>query len=475
MEREGSIGAIFKFTGKNFNLWKNQLRIALDGREIFRIVDGSETLEDAEDKEAWKRKDNIAKWIITTSVDMEHLSMIVNCKTAAEMWERLVSIHEQVSAESVFMMIQQFVDYKYAKEDSIATHIAKIEMMAQNPEDIGQPMSENQIISKLITSLPSEYRHVLTAWKSMPADQKTRKILILRVFEEEAMNKIIKERENDETDSALLVRNNRRDEQMRTDTESKYNNERIKELKRKSKCHNCGEIGHWWQDNVCSRKFDKKFGQIGPGSSRSTAKVIETKDTAALVTQSVIHTPLSEALLAKDNAEEIWYADAGATEHMSDNRAAFINFKEIPKGKWPVAIANDQNLWVQGKGDIKIKRRAHDKWLDGTLHDVLYIPELRTNLFSVGRAADRGVITIYRKNSCQMVGDNGDGDILLTGVRTGTSLYKLQMKAVITQEEQSCAYTISNAASEGNTSTRTTEESGNQGEQRVNKHLRTIR
>ena len=281
MERKGSIGAIIKFIGKNFNLWKNQLHIALDGREIFRIVDGSETLEDAEDKEAWKRNDNIAKWIITTFVDIEHLSMIVNCKTTAEMWEMLVSIHKQVSAESVFMMIQQFVDYKYAKEDNIATHVAKIEMMAQNLEDIGQPMSENQIISKLITSLPSEYRHVLTAWKSMPAYQKTRKTLILRVFEEEAMNKILKARENDETDSALLVRNNRRDEQMRADTESKYNNERIKELKRKSRCHNCGEMGDWWQDNVCSRRFDKKFGQRGPGSSRSTSRVVETKDTAA--------------------------------------------------------------------------------------------------------------------------------------------------------------------------------------------------
>jgi hypothetical protein len=100
---------------------------------------------------------------------------------------------------------------------------------------------------------------------------------------------------------------------------------------------------------------------------------------------------------------------------MSDNRVVFINFKEISKGTWPVAIANEQNLWVLGKGDMKIKRRAHDKWLNDTLHDVLYIPDLRTHLFSIGRAADRGVVIIYRKNTCQMIGDNGDGDILLTG------------------------------------------------------------
>ena len=67
-----------------------------------------------------------------------------------------------------------------------------------------------------------------------------------------------------------------------------------------------------------------------------------------------------------------------------------------------------------------------------------------------------------------MVGDNSDGDVLLTGIRPRTSLYKLQMKAVITQEKHSCAYKISNTASEENTSTRMKEESNNQGEQRFN-------
>ena len=192
---------------------------------------------------------------------------------------------------------------------------------------------------------------------------------------------------------------------------------------------------------------NKRYGQKRPESSQSAARVVESRNTAALVTQSM----LSTALLAQHNNEEIWYADAGATEHMSDNRAAFVNFKAIEKGTWPVSIASDQNLWVQGKGDIRIKRRANDQWLDGTLHDVLYIPDLRTNLFSIGRAADRGVITIYRKNTCQMIGDNGDGDILLTGIRTGSSLYKLQIRAIIPGNEVSYAYQMSNAASALNT------------------------
>lgn len=128
-------------------MWKYQLRIPLDKRDIFTIVDGTETLENAKDKEAWRKKDNLAKWIITTTVDMEHLSMIIDYKTSAEMWERLVCIHEQVSTESMFMLIEQFIDYKFNKGDNIAAHVAKIEMMTQNIEDIGQKNQKSRSLA----------------------------------------------------------------------------------------------------------------------------------------------------------------------------------------------------------------------------------------------------------------------------------------------------------------------------------------
>lgn len=140
---------------------------------------------------------------------------------------------------------------------------------------------------------------------------------------------------------------------------------------------------------------------------------------------------------------------------MFDNRAAFVNFKEIPKGTWPVAIANEQNMWVLSRGDIIITRRAHDQWLDGTLHDVLYI-DIRINPFPIERAANRGVITISRKNICQMIGDNRNGDKILTGIRTRSSLYKLQMKAIVMDKDASCTYQVSTRASESNKHEETT-------------------
>lgn len=147
---------------------------------------------------------------------------------------------------------------------------------------------------------------------------------------------------------------------------------------------------------------------------------------------------------------EVWYVDVGSTYYISDNRVAFTNFKEIPKCTWPVAIANEESLWILDKGDIKIKRRAHDQWFDGTLHDVFYIPDLRINLFSIRRATNKRIVTIYKKNTCQMIGNNDNEDMLLTNIRTSSSLYKLQMKAKITDEETSCAYKASTSKPNSN-------------------------
>ena len=72
----------------------------------------------------------------------------------------------------------------YHRGDSVANHIAKIGTMAQNllVEDVGLKFSEEQIISKIITSLPSDYCHVLTARKSIPDPHRIRKTLILGVL-----------------------------------------------------------------------------------------------------------------------------------------------------------------------------------------------------------------------------------------------------------------------------------------------------
>jgi hypothetical protein len=54
------------------------------------------------------------------------------------------------------------------------------------------------------------------------------------------------------------------------------------------------------------------------------------------------------------NAQDYWYADSGATEHMSDRLDWMYNFKPIPTGQWPVTTADDSQHWVCGIGDVQL-------------------------------------------------------------------------------------------------------------------------
>lgn len=93
---------VFKFTRDKFNLWKYKMRIGLEGRETFEVVDRTETLNNATNKIVWKKKNNLAKMLISTALDTDHLEMIITCNTSQEMWDKLTTIHEQYSAVSIY-------------------------------------------------------------------------------------------------------------------------------------------------------------------------------------------------------------------------------------------------------------------------------------------------------------------------------------------------------------------------------------
>ena len=83
---------------------------------------------------------------------------------------------------------------------------------------------------------------------------------------------------------------------------------------------------------------------------------------------------------------------------MTDQKSIFHSFELVSPGTWPVKGIGTQNepLQVHGHGEIKIRSRVNGVWHNGKIQDVLYVPNLGVNLFSIGAAADRG-ITITKK------------------------------------------------------------------------------
>lgn len=82
--------------------------------------------------------------------------------------------------------------------------------------------------------------------------------------------------------------------------------------------------------------------------------------------------------------------DSGATDHMSNNCSWFNTYNEFQEAL-PVRIADGKRIFARGSGDINIRAFDGAEWKRKHLSNVLYVPELKYNLFSLGAALDKGM------------------------------------------------------------------------------------
>jgi hypothetical protein len=54
-----------------------------------------------------------------------------------------------------------------------------------------------------------------------------------------------------------------------------------------------------------------------------------------------------------------WFADSGATQHMSDQRHLFTNFTSITPGKLTITGIGKKVIYAHGRGDIPIKTKIN--------------------------------------------------------------------------------------------------------------------
>ena len=98
-----------------------------------------------------------------------------------------------------------------------------------------------------------------------------------------------------------------------------------------------------------------------------------------------------------------WFADSGSTEHMTEHHHYFTSLEPVSH-KWNVrGVGKDhKSLGVKGRGDIKIQVTISDDVHYGVLRDVFYVPGIGVNLFSIGKATDRGITAIFEKQCVKM-------------------------------------------------------------------------
>lgn len=130
---------------------------------------------------------------------------------------------------------------------------------------------------------------------------------------------------------------------------------------------------------------------------------------------------LATYVSGRSNAQrdEKWSLDSGCTSHMANTNTEFEDIKSYIGN---VKLASERaSTSIQGKESVSIiaKNEGHLKNIN--VSDVLRVPQLRTNLLSVGKIIDRDYLVIFDKEKAEVIDKNYN--IIMTADRRNNLYY----------------------------------------------------
>ena len=154
----------------------------------------------------------------------------------------------------------------------------------------------------------------------------------------------------------------------------------------------CHKPGHFKRD--CRKYLASKTQSHG-------ANPAEAKPTAADAEVMV----MTHALATTSDSMCGWIVDSGATCHMSNNEAQFIELRKLPSPQ-KVTLGDGHTLEATAEGTVLLETLL----LDGTtrmcrLNDVLLVPKLSYSLLSVSKASTAGKTTKFDKTGCEILNE----------------------------------------------------------------------
>lgn len=127
--------------------------------------------------------------------------------------------------------------------------------------------------------------------------------------------------------------------------------------------------------------------------------------------------------------EDGWFADTGATNHVTYQREVFKKFKEFSETR-VVQIANGAKIEAIGKGTVAMMSQVEVREEPILMTNVWYVPGLKKNLFSVLAALDVGERTTFESTGTKCL-LKAKGQVLAVGKRKKNGgLFKLNFKPV---------------------------------------------
>lgn len=380
-------GTVIRLEGnQNWNIWKFQTTILLRSQNLYNVVTESKKPSSQEERAVWEKQDVKAQTLLVTRMSESVMLHVISCTTSSEMWRKLLSIYEQKSETSIHIKQQRFFQLKFDENTEMSVFLSKVQEMHNELRQLGENISDKFVITKVMMSLPDDYKHFISAWESAPDDKQTIENLCAR----------------------LLVEEERLKEKGQTSTSSRSSSSAFfakKTFKRDIQCYKCKKLGHYQSEckfnkmnnrenrNSVSSANDNKCFYCGkPGHTKLQCRYRKNKESNAFTASGQ-----SDCFETYEHSK--WLVDSGASEHMCCDKDLFTSLTSL-KNKL-VVLGDGNHISALGVGQMAVQVFNGNCWIDTTIDNVLYVPELKTNLLSVKCVTAKGYVMVTEENYCK--------------------------------------------------------------------------
>ena len=377
-----------------------------------------EKLEDYESRSAK------ACSMILSSVSSSFQQFIYAMTDPTQMWTTLKTQLDSMNANAgPYILRAQFFQEKHST-GPISAFFAKLMQYQTRLSSTDFKIQDIDLISHILSygTLPPRFDSTIEVLRLQPSSNWSALTQIL-INKEIQMN-TLSEKPNITTTSAM-VSNSRNQRNQNQNQRKKYSKKRsygsrnddldesdsdnVRKSSSKSKnkdssiqCYYCCKYGHKATD--C--KLREQAKKIRKSNSKKTSKDEAAVNAAIASTQAANEATIADAEIwacyttiptTSDQDpifQKAWHLDSGATDHICNNKKAFLKIQRLPK---PIQVRIGDNSIVPAAGIGTVLLTAL-KSQQIQLTDVLYVPAIGTNLLSVSKLTDKGCEVQFSKN-----------------------------------------------------------------------------
>ena len=409
---------IEKLNDCNWPVWKLQMTAYFQARELWKLITGEEKAPEVIGENAtpevvqnYEKQTSIyavkcarIKSIMLQMVSTSQIHIIAkqDLSSPRQMWSELVGTFDRPSLSNKLDLLTRLLDVRMIAGHSVDDYFKDLLDITERLSALNSNVDKDLQVAILLRGLSNDYASLRTAYVAKGEVTIAELREALKTEERRLLSNGSDREKNCEP--TVLYASARRQQ---------YTQGKKPWIRPVGPCFRCGEMGHIKMN--CSYRPTTSVPQTGHHAKQMTHNNVDNDGNGLF---AVVH----GAHYAKSIASDVWIVDSGASRHMTHNAEALSDYEQFKVAE-PVILGNGSRCDAKGCGTVVLKFIAGDSVKEFIIKNVLYVPQLAHNFYSVSAAVSNGCNVVFTNSECVI--RNSNGEAIAKGVKEG-KLYQLK-------------------------------------------------